>query len=113
MSELTQPNEKDTIGGRFRRARLCSHLTQKQAAAILGIHRPSVSEIEADRRRLSADEAARFARAVDVDAHWLVTGEGRGAVDLDEKIRRLARVLCRMEPEDLDELLETLDSLRT
>ena len=49
-----------TIAERLRSAREVAGLTQGQAAKLLGLHRPTVSEIEAGRRKVSAEELGQF-----------------------------------------------------
>ena len=52
-----QPTEERLeIAGRLRLARETAGLSQGQAAKRLGLHRPTVSEIEAGRRRVTAEE---------------------------------------------------------
>lgn len=79
---------------------------------MLGIQRPSVSEIEAGRRRVTAEEISRLARLFDVDTSWLL-GEGEEKVDPhDVKLQLAARELQKLRPEDLDRLLTLLASMR-
>ncbi|HUL51865.1 MAG TPA: helix-turn-helix transcriptional regulator, partial [Opitutaceae bacterium] len=65
-------DEKTAIGARLRLAREQAGLSQGQAAIKLNLHRPTVSEIEAGRRRVAADELATFARLYKVSLSWLV-----------------------------------------
>ena len=55
MSEEAQRN---AIAERLKLARDQAGLSQGQVAKKLGWHRPTVSEIEAGRRRVAADEVA-------------------------------------------------------
>jgi transcriptional regulator with XRE-family HTH domain len=52
---------KKQIASRLRLARESAGLSQGQVAKKMNLHRPTVSEIEAGRRRVSAEELARFA----------------------------------------------------
>jgi transcriptional regulator with XRE-family HTH domain len=52
---------KKQIASRLRLARENAGLSQGQVAKKMNLHRPTVSEIEAGRRRVSAEELARFA----------------------------------------------------
>jgi transcriptional regulator with XRE-family HTH domain len=47
---------------------------------MLGLHRRSVSEVEAGNRRVSADELARLAEMYDVSVDWLL-GEAPETLD--------------------------------
>lgn len=50
------------LAARLRQAREQVGVTQAEVAAALGLHRPSISEIEAGRRAVSSEELFRFAR---------------------------------------------------
>ena len=82
-------------------------LTQKEAAAKLGVHRPTISEIEAGRRRVSAEELQRFAEVYDVSTSWLLGEEA------DERVQLAARALGKLDPDDLDRVIAVLTSMRT
>lgn len=99
------------IAARIRTAREAAGLSQGQVAKHLGMHRPTISEIEAGRRRVSAEEIATFAELYGVDANWLTKGtegQSKGA----EKIMLAARELSKLKEQDLDQLLEMLRMLR-
>ena len=53
---------REQIGARLRRHRKALGFTQKQVAGVLGVHRPTISEIEAGRRDVTSDELFEFAR---------------------------------------------------
>ena len=76
MSEL-----REAIGSRLRLARQNAGLSQGQVARLLKMHRPTVSEIEAGRRRLAADELGKFVEIYEVSTEWLVHGATVGADD--------------------------------
>ncbi len=103
---------RTTIAGRVREARKMAGLSQAQVARLLGIHRPSVSEIEAGNRRISADELTRMADLFDVSIVWLV-GETPETIETnDPRIQLAARELGKLKPEDLERLLKLLAALR-
>jgi transcriptional regulator with XRE-family HTH domain len=60
-----------SVAERLRIAREQAGLSQGQVARILGLHRPTISEIEAGRRRVTAEETATFARLYEVSVAWL------------------------------------------
>lgn len=107
-----QEQKRAIVATRIREARKAAGLSQGQVARMLGLQRPSVSEIEAGRRRVTADEITRLAELFDVDAYWLL-GAGVDKVDPhDTKLQLAARELRKLKPEDLDRLLAVLASMR-
>jgi transcriptional regulator with XRE-family HTH domain len=111
---VTEKNraKKAVIAARIREARGAAGLTQGQVAKILNLHRPSVSEIEAGNRSVSAEELVRLADVFAVDVAWL-GGEGADAVDShDNKLQLAARELQKLKPEDLERLLKIIASIR-
>jgi transcriptional regulator with XRE-family HTH domain len=100
------------IATRIREARKAAGLSQGQVARLLGLQRPSVSEMEAGNRRVSGDEIARLAELFDVTPGWLL-GQGADKADPhDVKLQLAARELGKLKPEDLDRLLTLLASIR-
>jgi transcriptional regulator with XRE-family HTH domain len=98
------------VAKRLREARELAGLSQGQVARILELHRPTISEIEAGRRRVSAEELARFSDIYRVSASWLL-GEQDGDSD-DIKVAIAARELSRLSPDDLDRLLTVIAAFR-
>jgi transcriptional regulator with XRE-family HTH domain len=79
---------------------------------MLNLHRPSVSEMEAGNRSVSAEELAHLAEIFDVDLGWL-GGEGVEKVDIhDTRVQLAARELEKLKPEDLERLLKILAAMR-
>ncbi|BAY42144.1 putative transcriptional regulator (plasmid) [Nostoc sp. NIES-2111] len=111
---MTEANDKKAIiASRIREARKMAGLSQTQVAKMLGLHRPSISEIEAGNRSVSAEEIAQLAEIFDVSASWLL-GEDANEVNVhDNKLQLAARELQKLKPEDLDRLLTLLASMRT
>lgn len=100
------------IAERLREARKLAGLSQGNVAKMLGLHRPSVSEIEAGNRRVSAQELARLAEIYDVSVDWLL-GETPDALDAqDPRLELAARELTKLKPDDLDRLLKLLAAMR-
>jgi transcriptional regulator with XRE-family HTH domain len=107
-----QHQRQSIIASRLREARKAAGLSQGQVARMLGLQRPSVSEMEAGNRRVSGDEIVRLAEIFEVSASWLL-GEGVEQVDPhDTKLQLAARELQKLKPEDLDRLLKLLASMR-
>lgn len=105
-------DEKTKIGARLRLAREQAGLSQGQVAAKLDLHRPTVSEIEAGRRRVAADELAMFAKLYKVSVSWLVGRADEKRNPKREKAELAARKLIRLKEHDLDLVLNLLASLR-
>jgi transcriptional regulator with XRE-family HTH domain len=111
---MTIPHEdkKKLISSRMTIARERSGLSQSQVAKELDLPRPSISEIEAGRRKVSADELVEFADLYSVDMDWLA---GRGEDRIDEvrdKLYLAARNADGLKDEDLDKVIDLLASLR-
>ena len=82
-----------------------------QVAKLVEMHRPSVSEIEAGRRSVAAEELTKFAEIVfPVTVGWL-TGEPRDPAA--DRLALAARELSKLKPGDVDLLMDLLTSLRS
>jgi transcriptional regulator with XRE-family HTH domain len=72
MSEFTAKKLKE--------ARMKAEITQDEAAALMNVTRRAISEMEAGKRSISADELAQFSRIYSVDVRELLfvdfTAEG-------------------------------------
>ena len=102
-------NELQTmIHERLRSAREQAGLSQGQVAKLLGWHRPTISEIEAGRRKVASDEVARFADLYDVSVSWLLSESD----EHDPLVELAARELSKLRPDDLDKILRLLRSLK-
>jgi transcriptional regulator with XRE-family HTH domain len=106
-------SQKDRLAARLRTAREMAGLSQGQVAKMLGLHRPSISEMEAGRRKVSAEEVARLAEVYRVDIDWL-TGSTTGAASgRDDRVQLAAREFSKLLPKDLDRVMDLLHALRT
>jgi transcriptional regulator with XRE-family HTH domain len=85
-------------------------LTQGQVAKLLDVHRPTVSEIEAGRRKVTAEELAVFAKTYGVSVAWLASGSEDEGVD--DRVMLAARELSALKPDDLDKVMRFLGTLR-
>ena len=101
---------RQSIASHLRLAREMAGLTQGQVAKNLGWHRPTVSEIEAGRRRVSAEELATLAELFGVDVAWIV---GEDSPSSSARATLAARELSKLRDEDLDRLLSLIRSLKT
>jgi transcriptional regulator with XRE-family HTH domain len=105
VSEKDDP-KRAVIARRIREARKSAGLSQGQVAKLMGLqHRPIISEIEAGKRRVTAEELSKHAELFDVTVAWLV-GEAPESVEtIDPRIQLAARELKKLKPEDLDRLI--------
>jgi len=100
------------LAQRLRLAREQAGLSQGQVAKLMKIHRPTVSEIEAGRRRVQLDEVAAFAKLYRVSVPWLMGEDGEGEDIKEAKVRLAARELTKLKSSDLDRVMNLLASLR-
>jgi transcriptional regulator with XRE-family HTH domain len=78
----------------------------------MGLHRPSISEIEAANRSVSGEELSTFAALYEVSVSWLA-GEGVEKLDPhDDRLQLAFRELKKLKQEDLDKLLTALAAIR-
>ena len=99
------------IASRLKLAREMAGLTQGQVASQLGWHRPTVSEIEAGRRRVPAEELKTLSELYGVNVPWLM---GEAEEDgVSDRAKLAARQLNKLSDEDLDRLLLLIRSLKS
>lgn len=100
------------ISSRLLIARQNSGLSQAQVAQHMNLPRPSITEIEAGRRRVSVEEMVQFADIYQVDLNWL-SGQDADQVDpVRDKLQLAARQAANLKPEDLEKVIDLLTSLR-
>lgn len=100
----------DVLAARLRAAREQAGLSQGQVAKLMSLHRPTISEIEAGRRRVVSEELTKFADIYKVTVAWLMGEEGGGA---DVRVELAARELSKLKEEDLNRVLDLLQSLKS
>lgn len=100
------------LPGRLRAAREQAGLTQGQVAKMLGVHRPTISEMEAGGRRVRAEELPQLAKIYRVSVSWLAGEDEGDDEEQDAKLQLAARELGRLKPGDLDRVLNLLTQLR-
>src|SRR5437016_5655954 len=91
------------LGQRLRQARELAGLSQGQVARQLGFHRPTISEIQAGRRRVSAEELSRLADLYDVSLSWLTKNVAEA---VDSSVELAARELAKLKKDDLNRVLD-------
>ena len=109
---MTDKDHRAEIGLRLKEARKLAGLSQAQAANVLGIHRPSISEIESGKRRISAEELSELCETYDVATDW-VLGRSPEILDVaDPKLQLAARELSKLKSGDLQRLLRLIAAMR-
>ena len=110
---MSKEDIRAAIAARLRAAREAAGLSQGQVAKKLDLHRPTITEIEAGRRSVSAEELAAFAHLYGVETWWLSCSdpEDKASVDM-ARYQLAARQLSKMKPADFDRLMTLLSGLR-
>ncbi len=105
---MSEYSDLPGLGQRLRQAREDAGLSQGQVAKLLGLHRPAVSEIESEGRKVSAGELKNFASLYQVSTEWLL-GE---PLQVNEKLKMAARNLESLKAKDLETVMRVIDSFR-
>jgi transcriptional regulator with XRE-family HTH domain len=108
---MNTEKRRRAIAQRLRLARENAGLSQGQVAKKLQLQRPSISEMEAGRRRVSAEELSALATLYYVDTAWLTGDETTSTIDGD-RIELAARELAKLKPDDLNRVMDLLKALR-
>lgn len=103
---------KEAIAKRLRLAREQAGLSQAQVARLLGLHRPAITEVEAGRRSVTAEELTKLAEIYGVGVSWLACAEDELTGLRAAKLKLAARELQKLKPADMDRLLHLLAALR-
>ncbi|MBT1159636.1 helix-turn-helix transcriptional regulator [Aminobacter anthyllidis] len=109
---MEDQDHRKAIAARLKEARRLSGLSQGQVAQQMNLHRPSVSEIEAGNRRVSAEELSHFAKIYDVSVAYLVGDAPDTLAVNDPRLQLAARELQKLSPDSLNKLLKALAALR-
>jgi len=102
MENKSLKSEREKIAARLKEARILAGLSQAQAADKLDLQRPTISEIESGRRKISADELKEFANLYKVDTAWILHEEK------EDDLKYAARELSKLSQEDREKLLAIL-----
>lgn len=110
---MPKPEEiKKEIAERLKLAREFSGLSQAQAAQIVGLKRPAITEIEAGRRNVTSPELKIFSDIYDVDVNWILKGEDHANALTSNKMQLAARELSKMDESDINKLFNLLSSMK-
>ena len=110
MSEHEE--KRKAIASRLRLSREMAGLTQGQVAKNLGWHRPTVSEIEAGRRRVSAEELTTLAEMYGVNVGWVVGEDDEDSSLAADRVKLAARELSKLREGDLERVFQLIKALR-
>ncbi len=104
--------QREAIARRLRVAREQAGLSQGQVAKLMGWHRPTVSQIEAVQRRVSAEELSTLARLYRVTVSWLTKSGDPDQDSVDPQLELAAKELHRLKPDDLQRVIKLLSALQ-
>lgn len=104
--------KRASIALRLKEARTMAGLSQGQVARLMDVHRPTISEIEAGNRRVSADELAEMALLYDVSVSWLVGEAPETIASNNPRVQLAARELNKLDTDDLERLLKLISAMR-
>lgn len=107
-----QPSLREVLASRLRTARENAGLSQGQVAREMKYHRPTISEIEAGRRKVTAEELSQFSKMYGVSVEWLSATEPSTFDPVEDRLQLAARELAHLKPEDLERLLSLLKTMR-
>ncbi|HMK16850.1 MAG TPA: helix-turn-helix transcriptional regulator [Chitinophagaceae bacterium] len=102
-------SDREKIAARLKEARILAGLSQAHAADKLGLQRPAISEIEAGKRKVSAEEIIQFANLYKVDTSWLLLKENDAQIT--EEFKFAARELGKLSKKDIEKVLHVLKIL--
>lgn len=102
-------SERLSIAQRLRAAREQVGLSQGQVAVMMGLQRPAISEIEAGRRGVAAEEITKLSDIYGVSVSWLTKAESEVP---DPAVELAARELAKLDSKDLDRVLQLLRTLK-
>ncbi len=105
---MAESAPQSSLAVRLRAARDQAGLSQGQVAQLLKLQRPTITEIEAGRRRVTTDELKKLAEIYGVTVVWLL-GENN---ETDPSVELAARQLARLDKGDLETVLQLLRTLK-
>lgn len=105
-------DQRANIASRLRTARENCGLSQGQVARHLNMHRPTISEIEAGRRKVPSEELATFASLYGVSVAW-ISGEQEGAPQIEDRVQLVAREISKLKSSDIDRLIDLLQAVKS
>lgn len=103
--------ERNQVGDRLRRAREYVGLSQDDVASVLGLSRPSITNIESGIRKVEALELSKLAKLYRRTLDYLLTGvepEPQGP----QQLAFLARAVKGLSDKDVEEVARFAEFLK-
>lgn len=94
------------IGVRCKTYRLSQRAKVADFAKLIGISQGSLSDIENNKTKPSADTLCNLVRYTDIDARWLLTGEGASPESRNPIINEVNLLLEKLPEESQKEVLK-------
>lgn len=113
MNGEREPRQEEAaeIGERLRRSREYLGLSQEEVAEYMGISRPAVSNVEAGKRKVSAEELRRFAGLYRRPYEYFL-GEAEEIAEDDETVGALFRTAQGLSDGDRQQVLRFAQFLK-
>jgi transcriptional regulator with XRE-family HTH domain len=106
-SNLFRHTDNFMIGNRIRDYRDSKNVKIAVFAKQIGISQGSLSDIENGKTKPSADTLAKIVRHTDIDAAWLLTGEGKKPEKpVNEVAEKIGAMLNAMDKEAQQDVLK-------
>jgi transcriptional regulator with XRE-family HTH domain len=102
---------REIMASRLTIARKNAGLSQAQVAAMLGLQRPAISEIEAGRRKVTAEELVQFSNIYKTGLGWLAGEDVDKADPVRDQLQLAARNIAHLDPADLEKVIALLSSI--
>ena len=109
---MSKVDKKQLIANRMQIARQQAGLSQGQVAKLIDYHRPTISEIEAGRRSISAEELNLFSELYGVTVEWLSCANEITTNPKYDKINLAAREIAKLKDEDFNKVIHLLRSIK-
>lgn len=103
--------ERNQVGDRLRQAREYVGLSQDDVATVLGLSRPSVSNMELGTRKVEALELNKLAKLYRRTLEYLLTGV-EPAAEGPQQLAFLARSIKGLSGKDLEEVARFAEFLK-
>lgn len=104
-------NTREIMASRLTIARKNAGLSQAQAAEKLELQRPTISEIEAGRRKVTAEELVQFSDIYQTELGWLAGEDADTADPVRDQLQLAARNIAHLDPDDLEKVIDLLSSI--
>jgi DNA-binding XRE family transcriptional regulator len=115
MTSTDGPNEqRQMVAARLRETREYLGLSQEEVAAVLGLSRPAITNMESGSRKVEAVELDQLAKLYGTTVAFLLHGDKKSASsDAESKVAFYARTLQGLSQKDLEEVARFADFLRS